>query len=375
MQKIKNIFNLGLKELISLRFDMVLIFLMIYGYTFLIYMAASDQSLELRNASIAVVNEDQSILSYRIEEAFLEPYFLPLESIQLSEVDRAMDTGRYTFVIDVPPDFEADIVSGKKPDIQVNIDATAMGQAGIGAGYINQILTEETTEFLKGYKYESTQPAGLNIRVKFNPNLEGSWFSSVMEIINITTLLAILISGAAIIREREHGTIDHLLVMPLTPFEIMVAKFWANGLVILTAILLSLIFVVKLLLQVHIEGSITLFIVGTAFYLFSITSIGIFLATLARSMPQLGLLSILVVFPMLLLSGGYTPLDSMPRIIEFITTLSPARHFVSFAQSVLFRGAEIQMVWQDFAAVALIGTVFFIGALIRFRKTVALTYL
>ena len=375
MQKIKNIFNLGLKELISLRFDMVLIFLMIYGYTALIYMAASDESLELRNASIAVVNEDQSLLSYRIEEAFLDPYFLPLESIRLSEVDTAMDTGRYTFVVDIPPDFQADIVSGKKPDIQVNIDATAMSQAGIGAGYISQIITEETTEFLKGYKYESTQPVGLNIRVKFNPNLEGSWFSGVMEIINITTLIAILISGAAIIREREHGTIDHLLVMPLTPFEIMVAKFWANGLVILTAILFSLIFVVKLLLQVHIEGSITLFLIGTALYLFSITSIGIFLATVARSMPQLGLLSILVVFPMLLLSGGYTPLDSMPGIIEIITTLSPTRHFVSFAQSVLFRGAEFQMVWWDFAAVAVIGTVFFIGALIRFRKTVAITNL
>ena len=375
MQKIKNIFNLGKKELISLRFDMVLIFLIIYGYTALVYMAASDESLELRNASIAIVNEDQSSLSYRIEEALLEPYFLPLENIQISDVDTAMDTGRYTFVVDIPPKFQADVISGKKPDIQVNIDATAMSQAGIGAGYISQIITEETTEFLKGYKYESTQPAGLNIRVKFNPNLEGSWFSGVMEIINITTLIAILISGAAIIREREHGTIDHLLVMPLTPFEIMTAKFWANGLVILTAILFSLMFVIKLLLNVHIEGSITLFIIGAVLYLFSITSIGIFLATVARSMPQLGLLSILVVFPMLLLSGGYTPLDSMPGIIEIITTLSPTRHFVSFAQSVLFRGADLPMVWQDFAAVAVIGTIFFIGALIRFRKTVAITNL
>ncbi|MGI9535314.1 MAG: ABC transporter permease [Thermodesulfobacteriota bacterium] len=375
MQKINNIYNLGIKELISLRFDIVLIFLIVYGYTALVYMAASDESLELRNASIAIVNEDQSSLSYRIEEAFLDPYFLQPENLQISDVDTAMDTGRYTFVVDIPPNFEADVVSGRKPDIQVNIDATAMSQAGIGAGYISQIITEETTEFLKGYKYESTQPVGLNIRVKFNPNLEGSWFSGVMEIINITTLIAILISGAAIIREREHGTIDHLLVMPLRPFEIMAAKFWANGLVILTAILFSLIFVIKLLLQVHIEGSILLFIVGTLLYLFSIISIGIFLATVARSMPQLGLLSILVVFPMLLLSGGYTPLDSMPGIIEIITTLSPTRHFVSFAQSVLFRGAELQMVWRDFFAVAAIGAIFFVGALIRFRKTVALTYL
>lgn len=368
MQKIWNILNLGKKELISLRYDKVLIIFMLYGYTALVYMAASDESLELRNASIAFVNEDQSSLSYRIEQAFVKPYFLQPQNIEISELDTAMDTGRFTFVVDIPPDFEADVLSAKKPDIQVNIDATAMSQAGIGAGYIQQIITEETVEFLKGYQFESIEPVGLNTRVRFNPNLDGSWFSGVMEIINITTLIATLISGAAIIREREHGTIDHLLVMPLTRFEIMFAKYWANGIVILVAILMSITFVIKILLDVEIQGSLVLFTAGALLYIFSITSIGIFLATVARSMPQLGLLSILVVFPMLLLSGGFTPLDSMPAIIEVITKISPTRHFVSFAQSVLFRGAEIQMVWRDFTAVAVIGITFFVIALIRFRK-------
>ncbi len=186
-------------------------------------------------------------------------------------------------------------------------------------------------------------------------------------------MLAILITGAAIIREREHGTIDHLLVMPLRPYEIMSAKVWANGLVIAVVTLLSLTIIVRFLLHVPLKGSIALFIFGTILYLFATTSIGIFLATVARSMPQLGLLTVLIIFPMLALSGGYTPLSSMPKMIQNLMMLSPTTHFISFAQAVLFRGAGINIVWSEFATVAAIGLAFFMGSLMRFRKTVTIT--
>lgn len=373
MRRLKNIYHLGIKEIISLRHDAVLIFLIIYGFTVLIYLAASGGVFEIRNASIAIVDEDRSSLSYRISDAFLEPYFLTPQHINTSEIDPVMDSGEFTFVVDIPPNFQADTLGGRNPDIQVNVDATAMGQAGIGAGYINNIMSEEIMNFLHGYRVEHDETVKLAIRVKFNPNLISSWFMSVMEIINVITLLAILLAGAAIIREREHGTIDHLLAMPLTPFEIMSAKFWANGLVIVVAVLLSLLLVVKGVLNVPLKGSIPLFIIGTVLYLFATTSIGIFLATVARSMPQLGLLTILVIFPMILLSGGYTPLDSMPDIIQKIMLFSPTTHFVSLAQAIIFRGAGFDIVWKEFTVVAAIGAVFFIGALVRFRKTVSLT--
>lgn len=193
---------------------------------------------------------------------------------------------------------------------------------------------------------------------------------SVMEMINVMTLISILTSGAAVIREREQETIDHLLVMPLTPFEIMTAKFWSNALVMVIAVLFSLTFIIQYLLMVDIQGSVILFITGVILYLFSMTSVGIFLATISNSMQQLGLLSILVVFPMLLLSGGYTPIDAMPGIVAYITALSPTRHFVSFAQAVLFRGAGMEIVWKELFGVGLIGLIFFTLALIRFRKTI-----
>lgn len=373
MKKLKNILNLGIKELISLRYDAVLILLILYSFTVLIYLAATSGGLELRNASIAIVDEDRSPLSYRIYDAFLEPYFQKPKYLTVSEIDTAMNSSIFTFVVDIPPDFQADLLAGRKTDIQVNVDATAMSQAGIGTGYIDQIISEEVMEFMNGRRLATKEPVGIAIRVKFNPNLKSSWFMSVMEIINVITMLSMLLAGAAIVREREHGTIDHLLAMPLTPFEIICAKFWSNGLVIVFASLLSLLLLVEGVLGVPLKGSVSLFISGTVLYLFSTTSIGIFLATIARSMPQLGLLTIVVIFPMIALSGGYTPLDSMPEPIKRLMMLSPTTHFVSFAQAVLFRSAGLDVVWSDFVTEAAIGAMFFIGALLRFRKTITIT--
>ena len=373
MRKLKNILNLGVKELISLRYDAVLILLILYSFTVLIYLAATSGGLELRNASIAIVDEDRSPVSDRIYDAFLDPYFQKPKYLTVSDIDSAMDSSTFTFVVDIPPDFQADLLSGRRPDIQVNIDATAMSQAGIGTGYIYEIITEEIMGFLDGYKDDLKQPAGIAIRVKFNPNLKSSWFMSIMEMINVITMLSMLLAGAAIVRESEHGTIDHLLAMPLTPFEIICAKLWSNSLVIVFASLMSLMLLIQGILGVPLKGSITLFISGTVLYLFSTTSIGIFLATVARSMPQLGLLTIIVIFPMIALSGGYTPLDSMPEPIRRLMMLSPTTHFVSFAQAVLFRSAGLNVVWSDFVTEATIGAMFFLGALLRFRRTISIT--
>ena len=206
------------------------------------------------------------------------------------------------------------------------------------------------------------------MRIAFNPNVTTAWFTSVMGIINSITMLAIILAGAAVVREREHGTMDHLLVMPLTPFEIAMSKIWANGLVIVVAVGLSLRLVVHGLLGVPIAGSIPLFLIGAAVYLFFATAIGIFLGTIARSMPQLGLLYLLVFLPMNMLSGSNTPLESMPAWLATIMQASPSTHFVSLAQAILYRGAGFAVVWPQFVIVALIGGLFLGLALLRFRR-------
>ena len=370
MRQLGNIYRLGIKELRSLWYDKVLLILIIWVFSGGIYSVATGTSLELHNAPIAIVDEDRSALSQRIVNAFYAPYFKTPELIDVEAIDPAMDAGQFSFVIDIPPDFERDVKAGKNPDIQINVDATRMSQAFIGSGYIQNIVIGEINEFVQGYRSEFVLPIALDVRVKFNPNLTSAWFGSVMELINNITMLSIILTGAALIREREHGTLEHLLVMPLTSFEIMTAKVWANGLVVLVSTALSLLFVVQGLLQVPITGSVTLFLFGTMLHLFSTTSIGIFLGTLARSMPQLGLLMILVILPLQMLSGGVTPRESMPEIVQNIMLLAPTTHFVSFAQAILYRGAGFEVVWRDFVAITVIGMVFFFAALMRFRSAV-----
>lgn len=341
-QRLTNIYQLGIKELFSLRYDPVMVFLIVYSFTFSIYMIAKGNITGVVNAAVAIVDEDRSQLSRRINDALLAPQFLPPEQLGLGEIDAAMDAGRYTFVIDIPPDFQADIMAGHRPVIQLNVDATAMGMAGTGAGYVHRIIAHEVAAFFKGVG--PMEPVTIVTRARFNPNLDSSWFDSVMEVTNNITLLAIMLTGAALIREREHGTIEHLLVMPLTPAEIMIAKVWANGLAILVAATFSLYVVVQGLLAIPIIGSIPLFLTGTVVYLFSVTALGIFLATLARSMPQFGLLALLVFIIMNMLSGVHTPLDNMPVLLQGIMQFAPSTHYVSFAKAVLFRGAGLDVV-------------------------------
>ena len=370
MQSLANIFWLGTKELRSFLRDFVLLGLVIYSFSLAIMAQAQSSSQEVHNASIGIVDEDHSELSRRIAHAFLPPYFQRPQPLTAQQIVPAMNAGKYTFVVYIPPKFESDLLGKRRPQIQLDVDATAMVQAGLGAGYAQQIITTEIDDFLSRAEGGPLSPVNLVVRIAFNPNVETSWFTSVMGIINSITMLAIVLAGAAIIREREHGTMDHLLVMPVTPFEIAVSKIWANGLIILVAAGASLYLVVRSLLGIPIAGSIPLFLLGVAVYLFFATAIGVFLGTVARSMPQLGLLFLLVYLPLAMLSGSNTPLESMPPWLATILQVSPTVHFVSFAQAILYRGADFAVVWPEFLMVALSGG-FFLGlALLRFRRAV-----
>jgi len=370
-----NIFWLGTKELRSFFRDFVLLGLVIYSFSYAIYMQGFSNAQELHNASVGVVDEDHSALSRRMLAAFLPPYFKKPAEIAQRDVDHLMNTAAYTFVIVIPPNFESDVLAGRSPAVQVNVDATAMVTAGLGYGYIQQILTTEIDNFasrnegrfLSRSQNAAASPITLAIRVLFNPNVTTSWFTSVMGIVNNVTMLAIILAGAAVIRGREHGTMDHLLVMPVRPFEIAMSKIWANGLIITVAAALSLEIIVRGFLRIPIAGSAPLFISGVAIYLFFATAIGIFLATVARTMPQLGLLYFLVAMPMNILSGSNTPLESMPTVLRDIMMFSPSTHFVLFAQSILFRGATFSVVWPQFLFIAIVGGLFLSLSLLRFR--------
>ncbi|MCG5243914.1 ABC transporter permease [Azospirillum doebereinerae] len=368
---LRNSLTLARKEWISLLRDGFMLGFVIYSFTLSVYSQATGVSHELRNGAIAVVDEDRSPLSQRLVSSFHGPEFQIPVVLRHEQVDPGMAAARYTFVLDIPPDFQADVLAGRGPTLQVLIDATAMMQAGIGAGTIQGILDDEIGRFVRREAPESAAPVALQLRVAFNEALDTRWFTGTMSVVGNVTMLAVLLSGAALIREREHGTLEHLLVMPVRPAEIMAAKVLANGAVILALTVVALYGVLRGVLGVPLAGSVPLFLAGTAVYLFFATALGIFLGTVARSMPQLGLLFILIVLPMNMLSGGFTPLESEPDWLQTAMQLSPSTHYVAFAQAILFRGAGIAVVWPRFAATAGIGALFFLWSLARFRRHLA----
>jgi ABC-2 type transport system permease protein len=367
----RNVLSLGIKELRSLWRDPAMLFLIVWAFTVAIYTAATAMPETLSNAAIAIVDEDRSPLSQRIVDAFHPPEFIAPALISQAEMDARMDAGRDTFALYIPAGFQRDVLDGRAPAVQLNVDATRMSQAFTGSGSIQAIVLGEVDEFLQRTRATAVVPVELALRARFNPGLDKSWFGAVMELINHVTMLAIVLTGAALIREREHGTVEHLLVMPVTPLEIMTSKVVAMLVVVLAASAFALQVVVRGLLAVPIEGSLALFFAGATLHLFATTSLGIFLATVARSMPQFGLLLIMVLMPLEILSGGMTPRESMPEAIRWIMLAAPNTHFVSLAQAILFRGAGAGVVWPEFASLAAIGIAFFALSLARFRRSLA----
>ncbi len=366
----RNIRCLCGKELRSLLADPVMMVLIVYVFSVAILAVANGAKMEVEHAAIAVVDEDHSSLSRQLAASFLPPYFKPAVMIPYGKMDDVLDKGDFVFVLHVPSHFERDVLHRKKPTLQLNVDATAMSQAGNGAGYIQAIILQEMTAFLQKYDVAGVAPVQVVVNTAFNPNQTSLWFTSVMQVINNITILSIILAGAALIREREHGTVEHLLVMPVTPSQIMLAKMLTNTLVILVASTLSISIVIEKMLGIPIAGSLWLYMCGSTLYMCSVTALGIVLATLTSSMAQFGLICIPVMIIMNLLSGSTTPMESMPEALQIIMQIVPSTHYVAFAQAVLYRGATWDMVWTRMVAMVIISAIYFVIALVRFWRAI-----
>jgi ABC-2 type transport system permease protein len=368
---VNNIFHLVIKELRSIRADPVMLALVIYSFSFSVNTVATGALTEASNLSVGIVDEDGSDLSRRIAEGLRRPTFQPPVQITAPEIDPMMDQGKLLFVVEIPPNFESDIRAQRKTGIQINVDATAVAQAGNGSAYLRTAIANEINRFISGREDSTGAPINLVVRAAFNPNLKTAWFSAMTQVINQITMLTVILTGAALIREREQGTVEHLLVMPLVSTEIMLAKMIANGLVILVAAVLSLEFVVHWWIGAPINGSLILFVLGAAIYALVVAALGIMLGTLATTMGQFGLLAVPALMITQLLSGSSTPMESMPVWLQYLMqTISPTPHFVAFSQAVLFRGADITLVWRELLAMFAIGVVYFIVAQSRFRRVI-----
>ncbi len=373
MERLSNVFWLIGKELKSVLGDPVMVVLILWSFVVAVMLEASGAGDTVRNASIAIVDEDYSPLTRQISSALMPPWFQEPIFLSANQASAAMDRGEIMFILTFPPDFAADTILGKGPVVQLLADATAVSQAQLGTDYIRNIVQEESVAFLSGTLEAPAQDLQLELRRAFNPNGNPVWFKSMSSLLNQLSLLTIALTGAAMLREREHGTIEHLMVMPLTPAEVALSKVLATMIVVLVAFIGSLLFVVQGLLNVPVAGSAPLLVGGAAVYLWAAAAIGMLLGTLARSMAQFALLVIMVIIPVIMLSGGMGAVESQPEMVQRLTLALPSRHFLAFAKAVAFRGAGIGTVWPQLLLMAGLGAAFFAASLMLFRRSLSVS--
>ena len=364
-----------IKELLQLFRDTVLIFFTVYAFTVDVYLAGSGVSLSLNNAALVVHDADHSFASRELIYRFQQPYFrLDGEISRPDEGIRLLDSGEAMIVLDIPPQFERSLASGEPVAVQMQIDTTNSVLGFLASSYAAQIVGQYGLEAAferSGLGADSLQHSPVIVddhRVWFNPNQNDAWFMSISELLTVITLFAIMLPAAAMVREKERGTVEQLLVSPLTPLQIMLPKVIAMTLVILAMTGLSLVLVLKGVFDVPLKGSLLLFFAVTALYVFTTAGLGLLIATFTRNMAQAGMMIILILAPMMFLSGAWTPPEAMPAWMSTLMMISPLHYFIDAGYGILLKGAGIELIWESLLGIFILGSVNFGLGLWRFRR-------
>jgi ABC-2 type transport system permease protein len=207
--------------------------------------------------------------------------------------------------------------------------------------------------------------------VTFNPNMLSSWFASLLELLNMCTMVSLLLTSASLVREKERGTIERLFVSPARPVEIFLAKIVPTAVVVLALSALSFALVLVPAFGLPIRGSLLLFYSVTALYVFAMSSMGIAIALIARNMAQGVLIMILILQPMIFLSGAWNPPEAMSPWLRAISLVSPLRYFIDFAFGVILKGNPLSMLAWDVAGIAILGTALFTFSLLWFERSLS----
>jgi ABC-2 type transport system permease protein len=369
------IIAMTVKELKQLIRDRVLLLIIAYFFTADVYMAGSGINLNLRNASVMVIDNDHSAASRELMYRFRLPYFdFKGEISGKKEAEELLDKGEVLAVLDIPENFQSNLLQGQQVAVQFQVDTSNTVLGTLATGYATQIAAEFGQDFVsKRLGLNAEQMDVLPViqnrqRVLYNPNQVDGWFMSISELLTVITMLSMMLPAAAAVREKERGTIEQLVVSPLSSLQVLLPKVISMGLVILLGVAVSLFMIIIPVFDLPVKGSIGLFFMVTALYVFTASGIGLFIATISRSLAQVTMLVILLMMPILLLSGAWTPPEAMPQIMGFAMSVSPLYYFNEMSYAILLKGAGVEIIWDSLLGLSVLGGVFFNFGIWRFRR-------
>ncbi|MBC3878537.1 ABC transporter permease [Undibacterium sp. FT79W] len=364
------------KELLQLLRDPVLLVFVLYAFSADIYNAASGVSFQLNNAALVLFDLDRSAASRELAGRFMPPEFRWAGAIDhAKQGQQLLDDGKAMAVLDIPPGFGAALTRGDNTSVQLQIDASNSVLGFLAAVDATQIVARYGLEQAAGNLGFSSDLSALdapvinnNSRVWFNPNQNDAWFMGISELLNVVTLFSMLLPAAAMVREKERGTIEQLLVSPLSPLQIMIPKIVAMVAVLLGGTALGLFGILVPIFSIPVSGSLLLFFALTTLYVSTLAGIGIWIATLTNNMAQAGMMVILILAPMMFLSGAWTPPEAMPTLMRWGMYVSPLYYYINASYGILMKGAGISILWPLFAGILVIGCIVSGATILRFKK-------
>lgn len=363
------------KELIQLSRDIVLLFFIAYTFTVDIYLAGSGVSLQLNRAAYAVLDSDHSFASRELLYRFRPPHFRLVGEVDNSrESMKMLDDGEAIMILDIPPNFQQSLLRGEAASVQLQVDATHSVLGFLASSYAAQIVGQYgleaglTREGLSVKDIGNIPQIDSRHRVWFNPNQNDGWFMSISELLTVITLFSILLPAAAMVREKERGTVEQLLVSPLTSFQIMFPKVIAMTAVILLGTAVSLFLILKPVFHVPFKGDLFLFFGVTTLYVFTTAGLGLFAATIARNLAQAGMMTILILAPMIFLSGAWTPPEAMPSWLRMGMNISPLHYYMDASFGIILKGNGLESIWPSILGIVVLGGLVFGFGLWRFRR-------
>ncbi|MEA5503075.1 ABC transporter permease [Halotia wernerae UHCC 0503] len=371
MKLIKRLFNSRLWSLVIKEFHQILrsketLVLLIIPPTIQMLLYGFALNPDVHYLKLGIVDYANTYESRELVSTLTENKVFTVDQYMFNTQDlgEQVRRGKITAGLVIPPDFQSDLSADKPAEVQVLVDAVDANTAGIAQGYLNQIIGQFSQ------RLSSNQaPALINTQTIFlyNPGLASSWFFVPGVLGLVLTLISSLVSSVTVVREKDTGTLEQLLMTPAEAWEILLAKIVPLFVLLMGDVILALS-LGRLVFKVPFRGNLVLFLGLSGLYLFVGIGIGIMLATVCRTQQQVVLTSFFINLPLIQLSGAISPIESMPVVFKYLSLLNPLRHYIAIVRGIMLKGVGLEVLWLNAIALLLFAIVLLSISINNFRR-------
>jgi len=356
------------KELTQFLRDRVMLLLVLFLYTGEVIMCTIALSFDVRDLPTAVADFDRSPESRALVERFGSSGYFAVQHAATREADivRLLNDGSALAALIIPADFARGLQRGEQTNVQLLLDGSNANTATVAQGYAQRIVQSFVRDRASRASAAVSPAIDYRPRIWYNSQLRYSYFMVLSMIAAAGMVVGVVTTAASIVREKESGTIEQLLVTPISGAELIGAKMFPTLLVSLVGVVLSLF--VAAGFGVPMRGSLTLYLLLSCLFVISSMGLGILVGTLTRTLQHALLVSLFALFPVLFLSGTMVPLESMPPWLQYAAQLSPVTHYMDILRGIFLKGVGLGVLWPQALALGALGAALLGGSLWRFRR-------